>query len=521
MELVANFGEIRANHWHMGLDIRTQQRLNLPVYASAEGYVSRVLVEPGGFGQAVYITHPNGFTTLYAHMNGFYPALAQYVKEQQYKTESWRVNLALSPNQFPVGKGEYIGLSGSTGGSAGPHVHFEIRDTETEKVLNPLLFKFPIPDAVPPTLSRLAMYNRNRSTYDQPPQFLNIAGIRGGTVRVGTNRISFAIGATDRFSGSANPNGIYAAKVLVDGRPVSSFTLDNIGYNETRYINAQIDYPYEARGGAAVQHITPLPGATEVAYDTYGSDGVIELNDETLHPVLIEVQDAAGNTSRIAFSVQYNEALAKAQPVFSGERFLPNYVNIFERDDFELVTSERAVYDTVNVSYGTANATAANAVSAQYSLLSAAIPSHDSVAVRIKPTVAVPDELRDRVVIKSVSGTRTVVQKATWQRGWLMARFRQFGTYQAFVDNAPPTVNAVSANLASAGRIAFTPTDNFGVIKSFRVELDGKWLRFNNDKGKTWIYTFDEMFPRGEHGLKVTVEDEAGNVTVKEWTVRR
>src|SRR5829696_5356956 len=111
MQLVANFGEIRTNHWHMGLDVRTQQKVNLPVYAAAEGYISRVSVEPGGFGQAIYITHPNGYTTLYGHLNSFFPALAAYVRQQQYAQQSWRVNLLLSPDQFPVQKSDFIARS--------------------------------------------------------------------------------------------------------------------------------------------------------------------------------------------------------------------------------------------------------------------------------------------------------------------------------------------------------------------------------------------------------------------------
>jgi hypothetical protein len=520
LALVANFGEIRANHWHMGLDIRTQQRVNLPVYAAADGYIARIGIEPGGFGQAIYIAHPNGYTTLYAHLNAFYPALADYVKEQQYAQGSWKINLAFPPGQFPVTKGDFIGLSGSTGGSQGPHVHFEIRDTKTEKVLNPLLFNFPIADAVPPSVFKVAMYDRNKSTYHQSPQLLSIQKIRGTTIRVSTDKISFAIGATDRFSGSSNPNGIYAAKVVVDGQPVSSFSLDDIGYNETRYINAQIDYPYSVRGGGLVQHISPLPGAMDVAY-SYSGNGIIYLKDDVPHAITIEVSDAAGNTARTNFSVQYDASLAKEQVPFEGERFLPNHVNIFEREDFQVVSTEQTIYDTVNVSYSSVDANSLNAISPGYTFLSAAIPSHDSLTVRIKPSPTLPDEWRDKVVIKNISGSKTFVQKAVWQRGWLMARFRQFGSYQAFIDNTPPNINAVPANLSKASRIVFTPTDNFSTIRNFRAELDGQWLRFTNDKGKAWIYTFDEKFPRGEHELKVTVEDEAGNITEKAWSVKR
>ena len=521
MELVANFGEIRTNHWHMGLDIRTQQRENLPVYASAEGYVARVKVEPGGFGQAIYINHPNGLTTLYAHLNKFFPALQQHVIDQQYEKESWPLELTFSPDRFPVQKGDLIALSGNTGGSAGPHVHFEIRDTKSENVLNPLLFRFPIPDAVPPSVTRIALYDRSKSTFGQTPQILSPAGIRNKTVKLSSSRVSFAVGATDRFSGSNNPNGIYRARVLLDGRPVSSFTLDNISYDDTRYMNAQIDYPLQARGGATVQHITPLPGAREVAYDTYGGDGIITLTDNEPHSVLIEVQDAALNTTRIPFSIQYDGALTPVSSTAAGERFLPGHVNVFERENFELSTTERTMYDAVDASFSVSGTLPTNAVSPAYAFLSAAIPSHDYVTVRIRPTVSVPEEWKDRMVIKNVSGKRTYVAKATWQRGWLTAKFRQFGTYQAFIDNVLPTINAVPANLSGTSRLLLTPTDNFNSIKSFRGEVDGQWLRFTNDKGKTWIYTFDDKFPKGESDLKVRVEDEAGNVTEKVWKVRR
>jgi murein DD-endopeptidase MepM/ murein hydrolase activator NlpD len=513
MQLVANFGEIRTNHWHMGLDIRTIQRVNLPVHAAAEGYVCRVVVEPGGFGQAIYIAHPNGYTTLYAHLNAFFPALAQWVKEQQYAAESWEGNFYPKAGQFPLEKGQFIGLSGSTGGSQGPHVHFEIRDSKTENCYNPLLFGMPIADAVPPSVGRIALYDRSRSAWGG--FLLYVAN--GATAIVGTNRVSAAVSATDRFSGSNNPNGIYGGRMLVDGQLVSEFKLDDIGYDDTRAINAQLDYPRKSAGGPDLQHLTPLPGAKHVAYKIFNGDGAAHLDDMQPHEISMEISDATGNTTRRSIRVQYNPNIYREQVRYGEYPFLPNNVNVFEERDFELYTSDRTIYDTVATDFN-ADGSASSSTSPRYSLLSASIPAHDSVTVRIRwPNT----ERRDRVVLVNKAGTKTFVQRARWNRDWAMARFRQFGTYQAVVDEEPPTVNAPPANLRGRGSIVFIPHDNLDEIRSLRLEVDGQWLRCSNDKGHSWIYSFDEHFPEGTHELKLTVEDEAGNKTVRTWTVTR
>ena len=527
MELVSNFGELRTNHWHMGLDIRTQQRENLPVYASADGYISEISVSAFGFGRAIYINHPNGLTTLYAHLNNFEPKLHQWVIDQQYEGESWETRLQLPPNLFPVKKGDLLAYSGNTGGSQGPHVHFEIRDTETTKCLNPLLFKFPIPDAVPPQLIRLAMYDRNKSTYAQSPQLIavqktgaNYTLASGSLLKVSSDKISFALGAVDRFTGVANPNGIYSARIEMDGVLQSEFVLDSIDYNETRYMNAHIDYRYKAAGGAYLQHLSRLPGDTTRVYTSTVTNGVLELNDNNVHDVVITVQDAAFNTSRLVFKVQ-NTGAAKAYTA-AADQLVPGEVSVFERDGFELYTTEYSVYDTVNVTFK--ETASAGAASPLYTFASHIYPVQDSVTVRIKVADIAPED-EERIIIRNVAGTRITVTKADYNDGWVTAKFRQLGTYQAFVDKEPPVINAPGAgsviDLSRATRLVFTPTDNFKELKKFRAELDGQWLLFTNDKGKTHIYRFDKYFTPGTHTLTVSVEDEAGNSTTRSWQVRR
>jgi hypothetical protein len=255
-------------------------------------------------------------------------------------------------------------------------------------------------------------------------------------------------------------------------------------------------------------------------YQFSGDNGVLHFTDNEVHKLRIEVRDANQNLSALEFSVQYEPFIQTAQ-AYAPNRFLPQNVNVFESDAFEVFTSEYAIYDTVNVTHGVNNIAAPNAISPVNIFCSAAIPSHDSVTIRIKPSIEISAEDKNRIVIKNIAGTKTFVQKAEWQRGWVAAKFRQFGSYQAFIDNEPPTINAPPSDLSRATRLVFNAKDNFKTIKNFRAEVDGQWLRFTNDKNLAFIYNFDEKFPRGEHQLKVMIEDEAGNVTERVWNVRR
>ncbi len=524
MELVANFGELRNNHWHMGLDIRTQQRENLPVYAAAEGYIAMVKIEPVGFGRAIYINHPNGLTTVYAHLNNFTPSLERWVKDQQYILESWAVELNVPSHLFPLEKGQFFAYSGNTGGSAGPHVHFEIRDTQTDKCLNPLLFGFPIPDAVPPSLTRIAMYDRNKTVYGQSPQIIplkktgTVYGLAiPNTIKVGSNKISFAIGAVDRFTGSSNPNGIYSGRILMDGELQSGFTLNNIGYDETRYMNAHIDYRYKTAGGGWLQHLSRMPGDLTEVYQPTENDGVLYLDDESMHQVRIEIRDAAQNLSVVLFNVQYDPALPLPIPAANLEKWIPGHVNVFESEYFEAYSTENTVYDTLNISYRLVDEISTSTIGPVHHFLNTSLPSHDSITVRLRANRSLSDAEKDKVVIINTSGTKKVVEKACWQEDWAWAKFRQFGIYQAIIDTQPPVINAP----AKGTRIVFTPRDNLNSIKSFRAELDGAWLRFTNNGGRSWVYNFDEKISSGKHELKVIVEDEAGNITTRLWNVFR
>lgn len=536
MQLAANFGELRTNHWHMGLDIRTNQKENLPVYAAAGGYIAHVGIRPQSFGRYIIINHPNGLSTLYAHLNDFFPELEQYVTARQYELEQWEVELDFPEDKFPVQKGRFIAYSGNTGGSQGPHLHFEIRDTKTDKCLNPLLFGFAVADNVAPTLIRLAVYDRGKTVYEQTPMLFSLKKTDSGYIipklpvlQTGLRKLSFAIQAYDVTTGSKNPNGIFSSRLLLDDEPIIGFLLDNMNYTETSYMNAHVDYKYRQSGGAYLQHLSQLPGDNGVAYRQWKGDGVITLTDTNAHTISIEVKDVYKNTATLKFAISYSDSLAVLNPgaTEGGYSFVPGNINVLEKDDFELYLPEGCIYDTIPALYFRNASMPEGALSALHQINDASIPVHEDLVVRIRPIKTVPPEWQDKLIIQRSYSRGKSIRKAEKQREWFTSKFGDFGSFQLFADIIPPEINPPgkiigdTIDLSPAKRIVFYPTDNFGVIKSFSAELNGKWLRFTNDKSRYYIYNFDERCPYGVHELKVTVEDLVGNTTTKTWWFKK
>ena len=584
MSLAANFGELRPNHYHMGLDIRTQHRENLPVHAAASGYIARVSIDPGGFGQAIYINHPNGYTTVYGHLNKFFPALAAWIHQEQYRRQSWQVYLEIPPNLFPVRKGDLIAYSGNTGGSQGPHLHFEIRRTAGDINLNPLLFGLPVEDHAAPGITSLAWYDRNLGIYDQSPHLIpahatwpRVAwgpasfactsyAITPSLLVVHTTRISFALSGFDTQSGSNNPNGIFEADLLENDQPIIGFRMDKISYDYTRNINAHIDYKTRERGGPFLQQLFFLPGypfpsiyavpavkgfpsgeatdpATLTAAGSHPPNGVLDIGDGRPHKIVIRVLDTDSNSCSLTFDVQYQPAPMPADPApqadsstaLTGKKFYVGMVDGLEIPGCAFYLGEKSLYDSMTINatvsgYPGTGHSLPGGISSTYTIGAPWLPLQDPMLVRLKyehplqtDSLAGSDWIAAvrKIVMVCFNGTQKDVQRPEWHDGWASARFREFGNFQLVDDRTPPTVTPLTpldgANLGKASRIAFSVKDDLGALRNFRAELDGAWLCFTNDKSLAFIYTFDEHCPPGAHTLKVSVEDVAGNSTVKEY----
>lgn len=524
IQLSASFGELRPNHFHMGLDVRTQARENLPVYAAADGYVSRVKIEEGGFGQGLYITYPQGCVSVYAHLNAFYKPLADYVKAKQYETQSWEQDLQIPEGVFPVKKGQFVAFSGNTGASGGPHLHFELRDAATENNLNPQLFGFNIPDHIAPILHGLYWYDRRYSTYQVGPNAIPTTG--GGNsyktlnkvVKVSSPEISLGIRTTDKSSNSPFTLGIYHAELWIDGTLANIFTINNFSYDDTRYINACIDYQKYIQSKIYIQHLSVLPGNKLNIFEG-GGNGVLSLNDEAVHDVKIIIEDVTGNTTMLQTSIQYDPSLKKDY-MFTQNSVpaYPNRENFLQSEHAKVHFSRFAFYDEVPFVLSEKPASGADEVSPVVGLENYEIPVHDYYSVEVKSS-RVDAATKDKTVIQLTSGKYKEVQKGTWNGDWMQGKFNRLGEVQLLVDTEAPVIIPVGwkdGSVFSSQPLKLKCTDNLDAIGSFRAELDGDWLMFSK-KGDYYTYHFDEHCSTGKHTLAVTVTDIAGNETQRSF----
>ncbi len=529
ISLAGNFGECRPGHFHMGLDLKTEGRENLPVYASADGFVSRIKTEPGGFGHAIYLTHPNGYTTVYAHLNDFFPALQKYLRSLQYGRESWTVDESLKPEQFPVKKGQQIAWSGNTGGSTAPHLHFEIRDTKTERALNPQLFGFEIKDTRAPVPTAVALYDLRGSFYAGTPVMKSVQKTGNdyapaeGVLTTESTRLGVGIVVDDFMDGSTNTLAFLSAELYVGDVLQTRITLDDIGYDETRYLHAYADYGTKQRDGRWVQCLFRLPGnnLTRI-YESGPTRGILNLDTDTL-TVRIVLRDAAGNESVVRFSVR-QVAGQRAEPCGGSKpRFSPAAAASVEEPNIRFTLPARAVYDDVCF-MPVRTSTSAAALSERYVLGSPGVPVHSAFALSLKPSKPVPFAVRLKTAVMYTDGKATSGKAATPETGgWYTASVRAFGYYWLAADTGAPVVKpvgTVSGNLKEKKSLAFSATDATTSVKSFRGEVDGKWVLFEQH-GDVWTYIFDEHCPPGKHTLTLRAVDEVGNETRRQFSFVR
>ena len=526
--LAGNFAELRPNHFHGGIDIKTQGRTGVPVYAAATGFISRISISPSGYGNALYIDHPNGTTTVYGHLESFASKIKDYIRKIQYEKETFAINQIVPAGTLPVIKGEQIANSGNAGSSGGPHLHFEIRRTKEEIMLNPLLFHMPVKDKTKPVIQALMVYpvsdDAGVSGKQQPQRFETI--LTGGNYQLKSKlpiavwgKIGFGLQAVDLLDGNPNKCGIYSLKLSIDNELVYSFTMDKIAINESKYINSLMDYALATQTGRRLYRTWIEEGNKLSIYDAAEKRGIYQATDKQPHHVKFDITDAYGNATSLAFTIQSKEvALKRAEP--KGEQFKYNRNNHIRNDDLEFHIPEGALYDDMVFQYVKKPGNA-KFYSPVYQLHNSSVPLHFACLLRIK-AVNLPANLESKVMLAQVDPASGRVYSATGKfvDGWVEGNIRVLGNYTLAVDTVGPKIIPLSIinkkTLQDANKLRFTITDNLSGIETVRGTIDGQWVLFEYDlKNNLISYTFDNgrMQFGQNHGLNLEVTDFKGNTS--------
>ncbi len=519
ISLAGNFGECRPNHFHSGLDVRTNKVENIPIYNIADGYVSRIKIDEGGFGNAIYFTHKDGYTSLYAHLNKFYPALENYVRFQQYRLKKWDIDIRLLPHELPLKKGTFIAYSGNTGSSQAPHLHMEIRNKE-DKPLNGLLF-YKYPDTKAPVFTKLAIYNGEQSIYTQKPRLIqcikknNVYVPGSELISTSNNVVAFGITADDPMENALGVLGVYEMNMYLDDKPYFGWQLDNIGYDETRYMNAQADYKTKKNGGPWVQLCYKLPQDNLAIYKSFNSlNGRINLQDNKEHSIKIIAKDVNGNANTLQFKIRGTGNNSGT----STKLFYANKDNKYVDNNITFELKKGLLYDDVSMNIGVAKSPNSNRF--LYKINTSDVPVHDNFILKLKPQISIPENMLTKVaMVLQPYGTQKNAKglAANMIDGWASANIKTFGTYEIVLDTKAPvlTCNIAENTKLSKKFIQCTAVEETTSIKKFIGTIDNQWVRFVH-KGKYFTYELDSYCPPGKHVLNIAVTDENNNTSTKQ-----
>lgn len=525
MLLSGNFGELRSNHFHMGIDIKTQGVEGLDILAVEDGYVSRIKISPYGYGKAVYIDHPNGYTTVYGHLKELRGELAQRALKAHYAQERNAIDIYLQPDEVPVSKGQVIAISGNTGGSGGPHLHFEVRQTDGQLPINPLRFNLPIKDDIPPTIKGIRLYpadaESSKSPYMGRAKGFIVEGsngkyrIRAGLEIAANGRIGIAVHAIDKMTGSHNKCGIYSIRMSVDGKLVYSQAVDILDFGTQRYVNAHMDYGLYIGNDMHYHKCFQLPNDKLGFYNVLQDKGYITVGLDTVR-VYIEVEDAHKNRSTLNFDIL-------PKPPERSDIKSPNYVrtmgfnqeNDFAKNGFKMHIPANALYEDLDFEYKTSD-TLNGALCPTHKVHNVFTPLQKKMKLDLQAEA--PRGMENKLLVaRHNGGTRFSGIGGTYNDGWVQAHTNKFGTYTVRVDSIAPKIvplNTYPNKVFKTGEtIRFKVSDGLSGVETINATMNGNWVLMEYDykKGIAFHRWDERSGTPGKKLFKLTVMDERGN----------
>ncbi|MFN4082731.1 MAG: M23 family metallopeptidase [Bacteroidia bacterium] len=540
---VSPFGSLRDNHFHSGADLSTRQQEGKIVYAAATGYVSRIKVQSGGYGKALYIAHPNGKTTVYGHLQNYYGDIEKWVKKYQYANKTYEFDFIFNKPLILVSKGDSVAISGNSGTSTGPHLHFEIRDSKTEQILNIAQFGLVQYDTIKPYIEQVNFY-----------QFVPDGLILTSNVKVNENKLftlndsinlfldtilleadlyGIGINAWDLLNNNKNPTGIYSYTFWLNNVFKFKFALNRFSFDKTKYINTHIDYPYYRLFGNRVQKAFLDDGNKINLYEADKMKGKFYVKADSLYQLMIKVEDNNNNKSYYLFIVKgkiaepNNKKAAYLLQLEGREKWLPGVENKYILNDLQIYLDDDCLYDTMYVDIEE-KAKTKQTLANIYRIQQYYQPLNKSFSISIKPNENIKQKNKLLLGYATKEGEIFRGAGGHYTNGVVTGNVSSFGFYTVLIDTLPPKVEQVFVNRVKNKQDSlswnFRVTDNLTGIKSYNMYLNNHWVLAEYDaKNNLLTYFFDDIYEkqlaenRNKMVIKIIVSDAKGNTTTKEF----
>ena len=526
--LSGTFGELRSNHFHSGIDIKTQGKEGIPIYAPADGFVSRIKVKQYGFGKALYIDHPNGFTTVYAHLKKYAPKIQEYVKKTQYEKQSYYTgNLFPSEDKFPVKKGDLIGFTGNSGSSGGPHLHYEIRDTKTEHIINPLLFGLTVKDDIKPIIKNLYAFPLNdnaRINKACKKTIIPIKKIDSGLYKANTTNanglIGFGIETYDQQNGTYNKNGIYSLEMQVNGTRVYYHDVETFSFAESKYINLLIDYETYGKHKKRIQKTHKVDANPLSLYKDLIDAGKITISNSENYMIEIIAKDILGNTSTLKIpirGVDNNTLITKKDT--TNFKINAKAFNTFTQKGVTIAFPKNTFYSDCFIDFSVEDSIA--------KIHEPIIPLDKKYTLTFD-TSNLSYEQKQQVYIANVTKPKKEYYATTKKRDTKIFTNTKFlGSYRLKFDKKSPTITPLNfkneQNLNVLKTLQVKINDDESGINEFNAFIDNEWIlmEYNHKKGILTYDFSDKMLVGYKHIFKLVVSDNVGNTEETELTFYR
>ena len=515
LNLSGTFGEFRSSHFHYGLDITTNKKSGYEVYSIESGSIIRIRVSTSGYGKAIYVDHLNGLTSVYAHLKEFSPKIQEYIKEQQYLNKSYNIQKFFNVGDLVIDKGELIGYSGNTGGSSGPHLHFEIRDTKSQNPINPLSFEYEYEDTRRPIIRSLYVFDETDSFKKDNPKQYPIEKINDSIYKskkvIYNNDIGIGVEVYDRQSGNNyNRNGIYEIRMYLDSILNFSYKMDNINISESIFRKVFYDYSLLKTRGIRVQKIYYPPNSKLSFLNHNTKTGIFDSNDSIKKDVQIEVIDWNNNKSYLKFQIEGSPSNIKENPI-SGIEIVPDQEYKIKRDNVEVDFRRNSFFNKVALNIESNNDTLK--------------VGKDIHPLRKSYNIKINKKIEDSIVRRqSYIGLINKNGKISYlntskNKNSFSVNSSILGSYILSRDSIKPEVKplnfSLNKDISKQGTIRLRIYDNISGIKSYEVLINNKWALFEYEPKSNLIFHTikDGIIKNGENSINIKVIDGVGNET--------